>query len=181
MPPIFLIGIALALDAFGVSLGIGCGKKLKISEKAAIVISFSFFQFLFALVGALLGGFIDTNLFSITGYISGSIIFLLGLLLFREGYKNKEECIYRELSLWTYIILGMSVSIDALGVGFSVLYDLNLLLLSSRSIIIGIITMGLTVVSFLIVNYIKQFALVEKYADYIGGTILIIFGLKMLI
>lgn len=181
MPPILLIGIALALDAFGVSLGVGCGKRLTLSEKALIVISFSFFQFFFALAGALLGGFIDTNLFSITGYISGGIIFLLGVLLFREGYKNEEECIYRKLDFWTYIILGISVSIDALGIGFSVLYDLDLLLISSKSIIIGIVTMILTISSFLIVNYIKQFGLVEKYADYIGGTILIIFGLKMLI
>jgi putative Mn2+ efflux pump MntP len=178
---ILVISLALALDAFGVSLGLGCGSELKKKEKLGIVFSFGFFQFFFAFLGAVVGNYIDANFFTITGYMSGIVILFLGILLFREGYKKEEECIYTNLTFWTYVVLGISVSIDALGVGFSILYNFGLKLISGQAIIIGIITAGLTILSFIVVRYIKRFAIVEKYADYIGGTILIIFGLKMIL
>jgi putative Mn2+ efflux pump MntP len=34
----------------------------------------------------------------------------------------------------------------------------------------------MTAAAFIIVNYIKHIALVEKYANYIGGAILLILG-----
>lgn len=181
MTNIIFIAVALALDAFGVALGIACGTELKRGEKVGIIISFAFFQFLFAFLGAGLGSYIDSNLFNITGYISGMIILIIGFLLLWEGYKEDEACIYVNLELWTYIVLGVSVSIDALGVGFSVLYPLNLLLTFSNTLVIGIIAAVLTIFSFVLVNYIKNFIIVEKYADYIGGLVLVLFGLKMII
>ncbi|MFO7819248.1 MAG: manganese efflux pump [Halanaerobacter sp.] len=178
---ILLIAVALALDAFGVALGVGCGTDLKAKEKFGIIFSFAFFQFFFALLGAGLGNYINKNIFNITGYISGLVIFLIGLLLIREGYKDDEVCIYCNLKLWTYIVLGISVSIDALGVGFSVLYNLNLSTIFSGTLIIGLVTSILTLLAFVLTNYIKNFMIVEKYADYIGGIVLILFALKMII
>ncbi|MFW6036171.1 MAG: hypothetical protein ACOCRZ_07950 [Halothermotrichaceae bacterium] len=39
---IFIFGLALSLDAFGVAMGVGCGKKLSIKEGASIIFSFAF-------------------------------------------------------------------------------------------------------------------------------------------
>jgi putative Mn2+ efflux pump MntP len=181
MENIILIAVALALDAFGVGLGVGCGTNMKVEEKTGIVLSFGFFQFLFALIGAGVGKYIDQNIFNITGYLSGIIILLIGFLLLREGYKNDEACIYTNLKFWTYIVLGVSVSIDALGVGFSVLYNLNVSIILINTLIIGLISSVLTMASFIVVNYIKNFVIVERYADYIGGVVLIIFGLRMML
>ncbi|MBM7556452.1 manganese efflux pump [Halanaerobacter jeridensis] len=178
---IIFIALALALDAFAVALGVGCGTQMKLREKSGIVISFAFFQFLFALLGAGLGNYIDKNIFNITGYISGTMILLIGMLLLWEGYKDDEACMYANLEFWTYIVLGISVSIDALGVGFSALYNFDLSLIFGNTLIIGLITAILTGTSFIVVKYIKNFLIVEKYADYIGGVVLIIFGLKMII
>ena len=177
---IIVLAIALAMDAFGVALGIGCGRPLNVREKSLVVLSFGFFQGVLTLIGALLGNFINSYLFNISGYISGIVILALGILLFKEGLEDEEECLYYKLSFWAYIMLGISVSIDALGVGFSVLSTNNLEVLTINSVIIGLIASVFTVAAVVLANYIKDLAMVEKYADYLGGVILILFGLKIL-
>ena len=175
---ILLVALALALDAAGVTMAIGCGTRTSLKEKFKVIFSFGFFQFLFALMGGLAGNYIDQNFFTISNFFSGTVIFLLGIFLIREGYKNGEECIYRELSFWTVVVLGVSVSIDALGVGFSLLFDLNYIFILQNALIIGLIASAVTAAAFKIVNYIKHIALVEKYADYVGGFILLLIGLN---
>jgi putative Mn2+ efflux pump MntP len=178
---IFIFGLALSFDAFGVALGIGCGKRLNLKETASIIFSFAFFQYLFAFLGGIVGNLINSNLFNISGFFSGAVIILLGILLLKEGYENDEDCVYYDLDFWKYIVLGISVSIDALGVGFSVLFKYPISTLIINSIIIGIITLVVTLFSLKIVKFIRNFTLVEKYSAYMGGLILIIFGLKMLL
>lgn len=182
MARIIFIAFALALDAFGVSLGIGCSQKLKRREQVFIIISFGFFQALFSLTGAILGRYINMNFFDITGYLSGGIITLMGLLLLKEGFNNqKNEEEPKGLNPLAYIVLGISVSIDALGVGFSVLYQDPFSLVAIYSIYIGLVASFLTGVAFPLSKSVKNIGIVEKYADYIGGVILVIFGIKMLI
>lgn len=180
MTNILLIALALALDAFGVALGLGCGNRLSLEQKTKLIFSFGFFQFLFVLVGALLGSYIDANFFSISDYLSGVIILVLGFFLLKEGYENDEACSTINLSNWMYIVLGIGVSIDALGVGFSVFYKLDYLSIFYDSIIVGVIALSLTLLSLTIVEYIKCFSFIRKYADYLGGLILVIFGIKMM-
>lgn len=180
MTNIILIAIALALDAFAVALGLGCGSRLRAKEKFLIVLSFGFFQGLFAIFGAQLGRYINSNIFDFGNYIGGAIILIIGILFLKEGYENQEACVYMEFSPWTYIVLGVSVSIDAFGVGFSVLYNLDIIPILSNGTTIAVITAILTAVSLMIVNYIKNFAIIEKYANYLGGIILVIFGINML-
>ena len=178
---IYLIALALALDAFGVSMGIGCGSNPSRENRIKIIFSFGFFQFLFAFFGALLGHYINQNFFRISDLLSGSVILILGILFFYEGFKDEEECIYKNLTIITISLLGISVSIDALGAGFSLFYDLNLAVMLHKSLIIGIVASTLTAAAFKLIEYIKHIMLVEKYADFIGGTILIIMGLNMII
>ncbi|WP_111571409.1 manganese efflux pump MntP [Halanaerobium saccharolyticum] len=175
---ILLVALALALDAAGVTMAIGCGTKTNAAEKLKVVFSFGFFQFFFALMGGLSGNYIDRNFFTISNYFSGAVIFLLGIFLIREGYKNGEECIYRRLSFWTVVVLGVSVSIDALGAGFSLLFDFDYALIFQDSLVIGLIASIITAAAFRIVVYIKHIALVEKYADYVGGFILLLIGIN---
>jgi putative Mn2+ efflux pump MntP len=169
----------LALDAAGVTMAIGCGTKTDLWDKFKVILSFGIFQFVFALLGGLIGNYINYNLFAISNYFSGTVIFLLGMFLVKEGYKNGEECIYRQLNNWTVVILGISVSIDALGVGFSLLFKWNYIFIFKDAVVIGLIAALITAIAFKLVEYIKRFSLVEKYADYLGGIILILIGLNI--
>lgn len=178
---IIVIAVALALDASGVSMGVACGTKLNMQNRISLILSFGFFQFLFALSGALLGNFINTKIIRISDIASGFIILIMGIILFREGFKREEECIYRRLTFWTVIILGISVSIDALGVGFSIMHKEIFLNMLNKSLIIGIIAAIFTLFSLYLIRYLKKIILVEKYSDFIAGIILIIFGINMIL
>ena len=180
MEHIILVGIALGLDAFGVALGLGCGNILIKKQKISLVFSFGFFQFLLTFFGAILGSYINNNFFEISNYLSGAVILFIGLLLLKEGYEREEVCTYTNFSLISYILLGISVSIDALGVGFSLMNNLDINLIINNSLIIGFISLVMTAIAIKIVRFIKKLSLVERYADYIGGIILIIFGLNMI-
>ena len=41
---VFIIGVALAMDAFGVSISIGLGKNVNRENKIGFIISFALFQ-----------------------------------------------------------------------------------------------------------------------------------------
>ena len=178
---IILIAVALALDASGVSMGVACGTKLNMKNRISLILSFGFFQFLLALSGALLGNFINTRIIRISDIASGVIIFIIGIILFREGFKREEECIYRRLTFWTVAILGISVSIDALGVGFSIMHKEMFLNMLNKSLIIGIVAAIFTMFSLYIIRYLKKIILIEKYSDFIAGITLIIFGINMIL
>ncbi len=178
---IILIAIALSLDASGVSMGIACGTKLNLKNRLSIIFSFGFFQFLLAFSGALLGNFINQRIIEISDIASGIIILIIGIILFREGFKKEEECIYRRLTFISVVILGISVSIDALGIGFSVLYNEIFFEMLYKSVIIGIIASIFTSLSLVIIRHLKKIIIIEKYADFIAGVILIIFGINIIL
>ncbi len=78
-----------------------------------------------------------------------------------------------------YFILGISVSIDALIIGFTTLtYISNLFYLFMSSLFIGLIAAIICSLGVILSKYIKKISIISSYADYIGGIILILFGLK---
>jgi len=79
-----------------------------------------------------------------------------------------------------YLILGVSVSIDAMVVGFTVLNNITNVILLKDTLFIGGVTLVMVAIAFIISKYLKKIELIGRYADYIGGVILIIFGLKMM-
>lgn len=175
-----VIAVALGLDAFGVALSLGLDKRITKRLAILFVLSFGFFQFLFVLIGGLAGNLFNTYIFCIPNIVGGTIILLVGILMLKEGLSNEEKI--PKLHFMLVLLLGICVSIDALVVGFSsfnIFYLKEILL--KNSIIVGIITSSLTAFSFLLSKHIRKVNFVKEYAELLGGTILILFGLKMII
>ena len=80
-----------------------------------------------------------------------------------------------------FIPLGISVSIDALAIGFSVFNKYSLGVLLCYAVIIGLITMLLCILAFIISKQARKIVFIKRYGDYFGGVILFVFGLKMII
>ncbi|KAJ50879.1 putative Mn2+ efflux pump MntP [Clostridium tetanomorphum] len=176
---LFLIAIALSLDAFGVALCVGLNRLATLKYKILCAISFGFFQFLFSIIGAYSGFLFNTYIVSVPKIIGGIVIVLVGILMIKEGLENKEECAIVKPLMW--IILGISVSIDAMVVGFTALNNIaSLNIMLKDTIFIGFITLIISIFAFTIAKYLNRIEVVGKYADYIGGVILVIFGLKMI-
>lgn len=172
------IAFALSLDAFGVALSIGLNKGLGYKQKILFIISFGFFQFLFALIGSFMGIMFNKYITCIPSVAGGMIIAAVGVLMINEGFNKKQDNILLHPKM--YLVLGVSVSIDAMVVGFTALNSLNLFPLIMYCLIIGIISLIMTSIAFFISKYLKKIKLVSCYAEYIGGIILIIFGLSMI-
>ena len=79
-----------------------------------------------------------------------------------------------------YIILGMSVSVDALVVGFTAFHELQLIAIAVDSLLVGLITLFLCTTGFFLCRYARRVEFICKYADLLGGLILLILGLEMI-
>jgi putative Mn2+ efflux pump MntP len=176
--PLFIIALALSLDAFGVALCIGLNEKTRFSNKLGFIFSFAFFQFLFSYIGAYAGFLFNTYVASMPNIIGGMIIAVVGVIMIKEGFENKGKCPLLKPKM--YFILGVSVSIDAMVVGFTVLNNTTKVILFQNTLFIGAVTLVVTAIAFIISTYLKRIEVLGKYADYIGGIVLIIFGLKMM-
>ena len=176
---LFLIAIALSLDAFGVALCIGLNKGISRKIKILFASSFGFFQFLFSLIGAYAGFLFNTYITSMPQVIGGILISISGVMMLKEGFERKEECPLIKPGM--LVVLGVSVSIDAMVIGFTTLNHItNNLVILNNTLFIGIITLIMSIIAFIVAKYLKGIGLIGKYADYIGGIILIIFGIKMM-
>ena len=176
--PLFTIALALSLDAFGVALCIGLNNHARFRNKIWFIISFGLFQFLFSYIGAYAGFLFNTYIAAMPSIIGGIIIAFVGVLMIIEGFENEGKCPLLKTKM--YFILGASVSIDAMVVGFTVLNNITSVVLFYNTLFIGGVTLVMSAIAFIISRYLKKIEIVARYADYIGGIILIIFGLKMM-
>ena len=178
---VIIVGVALAMDAVGVSLSIGLNSIIKRSKKISFILSFSIFQFLFFFLGGISGHLFERYVTSIPSIVGGIAIAIVGIMMIKEGSesKNKDDSILLKRGMT--LILGVSVSIDAFVIGFIAFNQIiNLIMIISASLIVGTITFILCLGAFYLCRYIRKIDFVTKYSDYLGGIILIIFAIKMI-
>ncbi|MBQ6819885.1 MAG: manganese efflux pump [Clostridium sp.] len=177
---VILIGIAMSMDALGLSISLGINPYLVKKNKIRFILSFAFFQFLFLCIGGILGRFFDTYIVSIPNMLGGIIISLVGLAMIISAFKNDDNDESLLIKKSMYIILGMSVSIDALVVGFTSFYEVMVLLIFVDSILVGLITLLFCTTGFFLCRYARKIEFICKYADLLGGIILLALALEMI-
>lgn len=175
---IFLISIGLAMDAFAVSVCKGLSMK-KMNWKKAIIVGayFGLFQGLMPVLGYLLGTTFEDLITKIDHWVAFALLGLIGLNMIKEAFNKDNESFNDCVNFKTMIILAIATSIDALAIGITFAFlKANLLL---AIIMIGIITFILSVLGVKIGN--KFGNKYEKKAEFTGGLILILMGLKILL
>lgn len=176
---IFLIGIGLSMDAFAISLcqGLVMGK-VKIGKTIKIALTFGLFQTVMPILGFYVGSIFSGKVSQYSNIIAFIILGYLGFNMIREAIKENNCCTEDGCSSKALLALGIATSIDALAIGFtfSFLKNFNILVSSSE---IGIITFIVSSIG--VVLGTKFGTLLESKAQYLGGTILIIIGIKNLI
>ncbi|MGL5351830.1 MAG: manganese efflux pump MntP family protein [Clostridium sp.] len=178
---VIIIGIALAMDALGVTISLGLNSKARRSSKVKCLYSFAIFQCLFILVGGISGSFFDTYIASIPNLIGGVIIGIVGAIMIIEGLKSEDDDNSILEKKFMHILLGVSVSIDALVVGFTAFHHIgSYIVLALDSIMVGLITLFICTLGFYLCKYVRKIKFICRHADFLGGVILIIFGVKMI-
>lgn len=175
---IILISIGLAMDAFAVSICKGLSMK-KINWKSTIIIAiyFGLFQAIMPVFGYLLGSSFSVIVQKLDHWIAFILLAIIGGNMIKESKDDETEKRNDKVDFKTMILLAIATSIDALAVGVTfAFFEVNIFL---SIIIIGLITFSLSFVGVIIGN--KFGDKFQNKAEFIGGMILIIIGLKILL
>lgn len=176
---ISLIGFALAMDAFAVSICKGLAMK-KMSYQKAIIIAlfFGVFQALMPVLGYVLGHAFASKIAAIDHWVAFILLGLIGINMIKEALsKDNDDCLDDTLRLGDLIMLSIATSIDALAVGITFAFFNVSIVLSTA--IIGIITFIICIIGVKVGNVFG-----EKYkskAELAGGILLVIMGCKMIV
>ena len=178
---IWLLGVALAMDCFSVSIAIGMSARRAIwPPMTALALSFGIFQ-----GGMTLLGYIGTSVFSQhfqhLDYLAAGLLFYLGIKMVWEGCKKKEEGTSAMLNPLNILTLSIATSIDALAVGisFACLQQTTLQAVLKASGIIGLCSTLFCVTGLYL--GIKASKHINIRSEILGGIILICIGIKILL
>ena len=175
---IFMISIGLAMDAFAVSICKGLSMK-KIEWKKVFIIALYFggFQAGMPLLGYFLGYSFTSLVENVDHWIAFALLAFIGINMIKESTDDELEKRNDRVDFKTMIILAIATSIDALIVGVTFAFFQANLVLSVA--MIGIITFILSTIGVIIGN--KFGDRFQNKAEFVGGVILILMGLKILL
>jgi manganese efflux pump family protein len=169
---VLIVGVALSLDVFAVSVGIGV-RNLSRSKKIHIGIAFACAEVVMIVIGAGLGVLAGRVVGDYAGYIGFAALFGLGIVMMRESRSGLENVSRLDLASGAGLALAsLAVSLDSLGVGFSVLYIGVPLPISL--IIIGAVSIASTSLGLVIGRWLGRAA--ERNAALVGGMLLALSG-----
>ncbi|MBQ6240267.1 MAG: manganese efflux pump [Firmicutes bacterium] len=175
---LILTAIGLAMDAFAVSICKGLAlQKLKVRHMLLAGLYFGVFQALMPLIGYYLGSIFSGFIEKIDHWIAFVLLLWVGIGMIREAFSQKEEQEDADFGVRTMLILAVATSIDALAVGISfAVLSVQILLAVS---LIGVITFAICFAGVWIGHVFG--AKLNKGAEVLGGSVLILLGLKILL
>jgi putative Mn2+ efflux pump MntP len=175
---IILIAIALAMDSFSASItrGFATNKPIPIIEALKTGFFFGLFQALMPIIGWFTGVNIIDFISGFDHWIAFGLLFAIGLRMIYESLHREAKQVVSSSSFKVLLILSVATSIDALAVGLSLAFIEASIIVPA--IIIGIITFSL---SFLGVFIGKKSGNYFEKIGVLGGTILIVIGIRILI
>lgn len=174
-----LIGIALAMDCFAVSLAIGTTTKTKLLN-TALIIAFCFgaFQAGMTLIGWAAGTGLTGLIAGFDHWVAFLLLAIIGAKMIHEGLENEdEEEPISGLRFVPVMILSLATSIDALAVGVSFAF-------LHESVLVPALIIGLVAFIFSCAGVLSGMRLktvLGKRIEIIGGLILILIGLNILV
>ena len=175
---IFLIAVGLSMDAFAVSICQGL-KMREIDYGKTLVIGafFGGFQAIMPIIGWFIGIRFQRHIVNFDHWIAFILLAIIGGKMIYDSF-HPDENDNLGFGISELLILAIATSIDALAVGvaFAMLNEINIF---SSVAIIGLWTFILSVIGVFIGN--KFGARYKNKAEFTGGIILILLGLKILL
>lgn len=180
---IFLVGVGLSMDAFAVAICKGLAMP-RVNRKQTLLIGlyFGVFQAIMPLTGWLLGSQFARRVTKMAPWIAFVLLAWIGGSMIRESLSKKEEeekAEPAELRHRELLMLAIATSIDALAVGVSFSMVELTVPIYAAAILIGCTTFAISVAGVFVGNLFG--ARYKNRAEFVGGAILILIGLKILL
>jgi putative Mn2+ efflux pump MntP len=178
---IFAIAVALAMDAFAVSIATGIHlKEVSFRQMFRLSWHFGLFQAMMPVIGWRAGASIRYYVERYDHWIAFGLLTFVGVHMIRGAFAHDHhKGPQRDRTRgWTLVVLSVATSIDALAVGFSI----SLLSISiwTPALIIGIVAGLFSVVGLLVGERIGSAKRLSLFAEIVGGVVLIVIGLNIL-
>ena len=175
---LFLMALALAMDAFAVSLGKGLATR-ELRTKHAVITGawFGSFQALMPLIGYFLGRAFSSYITSFDHWIAFALLAYIGANMIKEAFSCDEEEQNSCFAVGVMFTMAVATSIDALAAGVSLAMDNANIWIAIT--LIGIITFITSAIGVKIGNVFGS-----KYsfaAQLSGGVVLVLMGIKILL
>ena len=175
---LIVLSVGLAMDAFAVAVCKGLSMTKMKWENACIVgMYFGGFQALMPLIGYLLGISFQNQIVSIDHWIAFILLAAIGINMIKEAISKDNEKQNDSIKFKDMLILAVATSIDALAVGITFAFLKVNIWISIT--LIGIITFVISILGVKIGNIFGD--KYEKKAEFAGGLILILLGVKILL
>jgi len=179
MLEVLLLAVALAMDAFAVSIGLGSKEDKKNLSALALKAGcwFGIFQGLMPLIGYLGGKGILGWIEAFAPWIAFGLLLLIGGKMIYESFCEGVQENIVQLTHRVMLMLAIATSIDAMAAGFSLtLLDVNALL---ACLIIAVTTFIFSWIGVYIGH--RSGTWLESKAELFGGVVLILIGFKLLL
>ena len=174
----FLIAIALAMDAFSVSMTKGFTQKnLTKPQILYYGLFFGGFQFFMPIIGYFCGNVIASIVESLAPIVGFILLLAIGLNMIRESISGDDEEITDHFSFKEVTLLAIATSIDAFAVGITIALLNDPLMISCA--IIGIVAFAFSIIGIFIGKKLGDY--VGDKFQILGGVILILIGFKILL
>lgn len=178
MLEVFILAVALSMDAFAVSVGLGAKKQDNLPKVALMcALYFGIFQGAMPLIGYLGGAGLLSWVDDYKRWIAFILLFGIGAKMIYEAFDGDEEVEFKKLTQKVMCLLAIATSIDAMAAGFT----LNLMSVNPfvACLVIGVVTAVFSYIGVLVGN--KSGTWLESKAEMLGGVVLILIGFKFLL
>ena len=176
---ILIIAVGVSMDAFAVSICKGLSvSRLRPRNVLSVALWFGGFQALMPLIGYFLGVSFADFVSSVDHWIAFVLLGIIGGNMIREAFgKDDDEHSDSDFSFRTMLALAIATSIDALAIGVSFAFlKVNIW---EAVILIGLITGAFSATGIFVGNVFGS--RYKSKAEFLGGLILIVMGLKILL
>jgi len=176
---IFLIAVGLSMDAFAVSITLGLSvKKPKAIEILIPGLYFGFFQALMPFIGFFAGTYFAKDIQFLDHWVAFVLLGFIGGKMVKDSFsKDEEKMEENPFMVVKMLLLAVATSIDALAVGITfAFFKLNIY---TAILIIGLTTFCISTAGVITGNIFG--VKFKSKAEFIGGAVLVVLGLKILI
>jgi manganese efflux pump family protein len=169
---IAFVALSLSLDVFAVSVGVGV-RGVPRALKWRIGIAFAAAEVTMNLVGAGIGAVAGHLFGEVAGYVGFGALIVLGIFMMTES-RSKSVAAKLDLSKgWGLFVASLAISLDSLGIGFSILY----IGVPPVAALATIATVSLCATALGLTLGARIGGIAERYAGFIGGLLLTLTGL----
>ena len=178
MIEVIFLAVALSMDAFAVSIGLGSKQQIKLTSLALMsALYFGLFQALMPLIGYLGGKGVLGWVEAYAPWVAFGLLTLIGGKMIYESFGEGVEEEISIISHKVMLMLAIATSIDAMAAGFALtLLDINIFI---ACLIIGLTTFAFSWAGVIIGS--RSGTWLESKAELLGGVVLILIGLKILL